>query len=676
MSEQQLSITYVPDQAAAEQEAYFILLEAVERESDALSLADAANMVNAAYDIDPCEEADSETAADEETAEDAVPEDADLISRDEFADWIADNLDMSVCAVNADGSYNAQVKVFRSHQNIPYVLRLTNGESISTVVTEEVVSERIEIDGSSATLTYAYAGNLQCAHAVKSIKGSTVNFASEISGTISVKYTTRYDLVTIIVNGEDGEAGECTAIGFMSGYATDSIELSAPEKDDDTTEEEAAWYCSNPEITTPGDNVTCYKIVRRHTKCACSPDTIVDTETIEKVVPCPRQYKCPGAETTCRKLIGTESETKGYVVCDGDYTDKCGDMESAVELCCGKSPMLRPPCCKVTLAYSGGKSIDTAKYISTYGPNTRFVAVAPKKGICGTLTKTYEHDSCCEDVEDLTPAETNPSTISSGQSVLIAFGGGLGPFDWTISGGATFAGGATTATTLESRIRVYAPETLCRDVTISISGQCGSSSERLATDTEPVSLILLEDGLRYAIVRVEAGVIPYILTTTGTYTSFSAEETVRELELNGGGDITIFIEKEQMCEGDFEVIVSDACADVQSVTVPVDEFNTGVICCRYYTSYTSLVDWSNNGGAPLVSDNPRWVDTSTATVWTDSVVSGASTLPEGDYWVMRADSSRYISFVSIEEMESGYYQLSYTHYDDCTLVSEFCEVCA
>ncbi len=675
MSEQQLSVTYVQDPTAAEQEVYFIHLEEVGQESDALSLADAANLVNAAYDIDPC--GDTDEASEQDTAADAVPEEnEDLVSKDEFVDWIEGNLNMSVCLVNADGSYSAQLKVFRSHQNIPYVLRLTNGEIISKVVTEETVSERIEIDGSSATLTYAYTGNLQCAHAVKSIKGSTINFEQEISGTISVTYTTRYDLVTVLVYGEDGDTGECTAIAFMSGYATDALDLSTPETDEDTTEEEAAWYCSDPEITTPGDNVTCYKIIRWHTKCACEPDRIVETETIEEIVPCEQEYKCPGAETTCRKLIGTESKTKGFVVCDGDYTDKCGDMQSAHELCCGNAPMLRPPCCKSTWKYSGGKTIDTAKYIATYGPNTRFVAVAPKKGYCGTLTKTYEHLNCCEDVEDLTPAETNPTEISPGQRVLIAFGGGLGPFDWTISGGATFAGGATTATTLESRIDVYASETLCSKVTISISGQCGSSSERLATGTDPVSITLVEDGLRYAIVLVEAGVIPYILTTTGTYTSFSGEETVRELVLNGGGEVTIFIEKEQICEGDFEVIVSDACADVQSVTVPIDELNTGVICCRYYTNYTSLKDWSDNGGAPLVSNNPRWVDIFTATAWADTVVSGATSLPEGDYWIMRVDSSRYISFVSIEEMENGNYHLAYTHYDDCTLVSEFCEVCA
>ncbi len=480
-----LTITYAPAADTDEQEEYFITLEQVKAEDDTLTLAEAADLIDAAYDIDPCEDEDEDSDEDED--EEITDEDVQ-----EFIDYIQGNLDLSVCELDEDGSYETEIKVYRSHLSLPYVLRLTAGEVISTVTETETVSESIDCDGQSyATLSRGYYGDLECDVPVKSILGSTVNFEEEQEGAVSLAYTSRYDLVTVKVGGSGGEPNDCTAFAFMSGLATDAVELEAPDVDEDITEEEEYWYCS-AEVDFDGsgpDEVTCYKLQHRVTRCRCSGEEL-SRETVEVDCDCPRkEMHCPGSVSVCRALIGSETVTVGYSPCPSDEgEDTCGDPEVALEMCCGEAPAVQPPCCTVTEVYQGKKP-DTetfARWRSIYGQNTRFVPVAPKDGICGELTTKYlAPDACCDGVSALSIVEDESdevvaATARAAGRVVVSGGvtgaGKLLPLQVHISGEGFYIYGGHKSAEVEGRYVWLATENACGTGHLYVTDGCSSAS--------------------------------------------------------------------------------------------------------------------------------------------------------------------------------------------------------
>ena len=478
MSAQSLSITYSPDPATIDQEEYYINLEQVEMEPDTITVAEAAAVIDAAFALDPCED-DSALTGGEEQSIDSEGNLEMPTTEDEFEQAVAEELDFNICALADDGSYEAQIKVYRSHQSEQYVLRLTNGEILSTVTETVEVDEQLQVDGTSITPTIPITGTVTSSATISSVKGSTINFTETINDRVQLSYMGQYDLVTIKVYGDPDqpeEPGECTAIGFFHGLAAE-IDMESPPVDEEMSVLEQEAYCSAASggtIDMDADSVSCYKIRHQVTKCRCS-GTEMDRNTIEVSVDCPEgDLYCPGGETSCRKLIGSETVTVGYTQCTGEEgQDACSDPEYVTDACCGY-PKVIPPCCTVTGVYSGGKGIagGADKYKALYGDNVRLVAVSPSDGICGKHITNYVADAnCCEDAEPLELA-ADVEDIYLGTCVDIWVKGDIGVLEWSVGGGYTLHYDQTG--TPGHNILCADSEAVCGDAAVQIKGECGS----------------------------------------------------------------------------------------------------------------------------------------------------------------------------------------------------------
>jgi len=484
MATQTLSVQ-LSSQAVGATSSYWLTLKQQEEEGDRVSLEEAADFIDSLYDTEPCEQ-------DQEGGEEA----REPVAEDDYLLFAKDLMALSATCEAQDGSWSCTVMVARSHQSEPYRLVLDNGTAGEARQVQERVSRTLAPDNeSSMTLDVPVLGNFTCqwegpvygatgsiAPPEVTVLGSTVNFGRVVTGALRCHFDTVYDLVDCEIDalpaapGAQGskEPAPCRALAFYHGLV-EELELEPPEPDE---EADADKYCPDEHLDPTPDNVTCYEIVRRVTRCRCSDDE-ASVDPVESVVDCPKGYDCPGGVETCRQLMGTRTITVGYGACSGEEYEEgdVGDPQFFLDTCC-ESPWANletdlPPCRTIRSEYKGGKGL-SAEVKALY-PGATFVAVGPRDGMCGTVTRTWNvvPRNCCDFIEPMAWDEENCADIAPG---MVMVTGGTGRYTWKLHGGVGFSFAADIVQVQKITgvpyVRVYRTGSDCGSVGIEVEDGC------------------------------------------------------------------------------------------------------------------------------------------------------------------------------------------------------------
>jgi hypothetical protein len=296
-----------------------------------------------------------------------------------------------------------------------------------------------------------------------------------------VSYDTVYDLVDIQINALAGstEPAPCRALAFYSGLVEElTLEPPQPEENEDANQR-----CPKDHLEPTPENVSCYEIVERVTRCRCSGHEI-SREQDEVEVECPEGITCPGAQSTCRHLMGTRTVVAGYGSCPdeegGDGT--VSDPDYYYQMCCQPPEIPLPWCSVMTQIYRGGRGVDPA-IIALY-PNGVFIAVQPPDGICGEVTQQWRVNplNCCLGVGSLRfPPDENPTVIDDYSVYHLLVDGGKLPITWRIfaeSTGAWFMLDGVRVqemTVEESYVGLFTGD-VCGSVTVSATDGCSTAN--------------------------------------------------------------------------------------------------------------------------------------------------------------------------------------------------------
>jgi hypothetical protein len=465
------SLTITVQNATGSADGYWLRLEQEGLPDDAATVSDAAALLNALYNIDPCtQDTTTAPAPVSTTGEPAVPV-------DEFAALVASTLDFVDCSINPDGDIDVTLRVIRSHQGEPYRLNLHGGSIKETVTFSTEITRSLEI-APTTVLDYPLLGALTTNIRPESVNGNTLTFGEYHTGrTLIATYPTRYDQVTVTINGIDGDPGECTALGFYHGLV-EELDLQTPEP----VEIDPNW-CQERNIRTRVDqvehSVTCYETVVSSTRCSCDREE-TSWDIYDRVVDCPEWItRCPDPYTVCESYVRTVQETE-YVAC-ADDTTRAHDPDFYEEVCCKRPSVSLPNCLHQRLTYKGGQPIQNGEqfYRDLYGPETRVHPVPPEDGNCGDWYIDQEYTACipCDGVAAIVwDTATSPTTVAPNSSNLLAVTGGRAPYTWTVSGYRFqfTANQATTIVTAQPWVYLSALTLSCGTATITVDDGCST----------------------------------------------------------------------------------------------------------------------------------------------------------------------------------------------------------
>lgn len=450
-----LSATYagphVPDNP------WWVRLEQIPVTTDVATVGETADLLDALYQMDPCTEVETTDETEELTTEDV-------------AAAASETLTLAACDIDADGSCEVQIKVIRSHQTEPYRLHVAGGSVVEAVVVNEEIRQNIAVSGATeTTLDYPVMGAFDASWQSDLVtpsgrspainrNGNVLYWQESATGTLRPAYLTIYDLVTIKVNGVDGELGEALIRVVFHALAEElTPDLPEPAKMDRTLCNKSA------RLTTTKDRVTCYKAITVEKLCSCSKDK-VDSYSYDQIVDCPDWVtECPGAVPDCMALLGSDT-VKEYVECAGDnqvsgtsLVWKVSSADYYRKVCCDEPPKALPQCYEKTTSYRGGKGIVHGRQFwrDLYGPLTQFRPVSPPGGICGKhiTRQVVRSGNCCDGVPALAwDASVSPEVMAPNSAVVIGVtGGGRYPYQWRVVGeGFQFQNGSKQMTTTDN----------------------------------------------------------------------------------------------------------------------------------------------------------------------------------------------------------------------------------
>jgi hypothetical protein len=433
---------------------YWLHIEQVLPEDDTASLGEVADLIDEIWGTSRCGEEESESASvqQQEQTNTASP-----ISEEEYAEIVRTQFRPGLCGMNFNGDWPTQIKVAVSHPGEPYTLRLSNGRIVKTVAVDEAVSKIIVVDNAASVdlefpalsggsftwrgSVYGQSGNMTGPPIT--LSGRTLSWGQICTGSIIADYSTRYDLVDVVVNGDDtGEPGECLATCFFRGLV-DEIDMEQPDISD---ENEGLEIYRQPFCgagtgaigNDDNDQVTCYEDITYIYRCQCSKKE-ADRHTEYMVeVQCPPDIRCQGGADKCHAFMGSREVFAGYVDC-GETTGDISDPEYRTRICCDDVVSL--PRCIITYSKNpGGVPFDSEKeriYRAKYGEKLRIVAVSPADGDCGTIKTVIKirPKNCCDVVEPMSwDADISAEVVAPGSRVLVGVIGGAPPYHWSVRG--------------------------------------------------------------------------------------------------------------------------------------------------------------------------------------------------------------------------------------------------
>ncbi len=552
-------------------------LEQEKQVPDQVTREQIADLVDAIFEISPCT-----NAADTQGGRDLdpVPSVSGITNQANAVQALASQaFELPICSAGGmqfgvgleTGSYDANVRVYRSHVCEDYTLRLAVGNITGTTRVQEDIHITVQVDGTSTTLdlpisvscdpndTYIY--KFESSAPVKSRSGSTIEFEGYVS-VLHLFYTTEYDRVGVNIPG-NGEMVPSHAFCTCMGLNND-IRIEPPDRDDDgnpacltsgggTIGSGGTGDGGTPSGELPeydGNGPKCYQTTTHEQRCVCtgSEHDSYDTE---------REVNCPSDETDGAHGVGDHLTSVSYVDCG--IVDEYGTPEFYEKKCCHPgSPPVR--CKEQHSVWSGGSGNSDALDAYRDEPNVSFIPVGPKGGICGEMVVTQKvTGSCCEDAEPLVVTSMGSDKIRPGGSVAISIEGDVGPIKWQANGGYEMAFDETG--TPGANI-VYANEDgMCTDARVIIKGQCDSINLIIPRDEDYILPLEIETqepiestADAYVLVTATGGVLPYKWSSS-------------KLELiSEGGNGAVFLCPSDFC-GMANVSVTDECDDTDSVRV-------------------------------------------------------------------------------------------------------------
>ena len=429
---------------------YWLHIEQVLPAGDSASKGEVAELVDAIWGTNPCLQPEDPAAATDQESEATAP-----VDEAQFAAIVKDLFPPRICGANVTGDYPTQIKVAIAHPGEDYTLRLTNGRITRTVTVEEQISRTIVVQNAAsfdldfpivAGGTFAWRGSVwgnggNGAGPKIVSSGRALAWGQPVTGTMTVSYRTRYDLVDVIVFGDlEGEPGECRAICFYHGLV-DAIDLEAPAiEDDDNLDTYRQQYCPSTrwDFVWPENYVTCYEDVSYVIKCQCSGYELGQFTEYRVEVPCPPGIRCQGVWEVCDHFIGHRTVLWGYVDC-GETSGNLDDPEYRNTVCCDNYQPL-PKCLETYRKNPGGVSLPPEveqELRDTYGDRLRLVPVSPDDGDCGITTTTIEVDpkNCCDVATPIVWDDAvSVEVMAPNTNGIIGVTGGLRPLHWSVRG--------------------------------------------------------------------------------------------------------------------------------------------------------------------------------------------------------------------------------------------------
>ncbi len=474
----------------------YIRLELVEEDLEA-TLGETAELIDAIFNISSCTPPEEDQPAEEEE----IPEEIEPIEKEDFNELVQDNFGLNICLSTEGNDFAVQVRVIRSHLDEQYTLRLTNGQADLTTVKTEQIQQNIIVENSSGiTLDYpvvsgavfGWNGSVFNSQGNKpgpeiTLEGNTLNWGEDITGTLSVSYSTQYDLVDITVFGsEDKEEVDCLAVCFFQGLV-DELYLTKPPEDSESDEVIKSQYCGEVGVVTipNSSQPECFVLQRAHYRCVCSNNVRNTVETLE-TVSCPEGARCNAGDDTCTIFMGSTELEAGFVSCNEEADEVVDEADFYEDVCCEPPKVALPQCATVFRRNPGGVPISAADRIVQYdrfgAENVRFVAVSPEDGDCGTtaiVQRVFVGD-CCDGVPDLIIDENlTPDILPIGGRITIHIDGGEGPYTYKTSNRETkfLLNNKREITTTEQEVVLDATGLFCGATSVSVSGICGDDTK-------------------------------------------------------------------------------------------------------------------------------------------------------------------------------------------------------
>ena len=283
MSYKNLILRYkLPLSELPPEDEYWLTIEQVVEDEKA-TIGFVADTIDALFDTTLCVESQDEepTASEEPVTPDSFE------NMDEVLDKIAEKteVDMSACEMLRSGTYQTDLKIIRSHPDVPYILRLSVGKIIKTILSSEQVNVNQNVKNeSSIILPFPVQTGLRVSWlgqvigkngvitppAIQAL-GNTLFWGVEVTGSLRAEFGTLYDLVTVEIPGipnyvgsELGEPQSANVLAFYH-YHVYRAEINPPEVDEGLLEEVCGYSTStgvppdeDPEPEPPPDPVIQY----------------------------------------------------------------------------------------------------------------------------------------------------------------------------------------------------------------------------------------------------------------------------------------------------------------------------------------------------------------------------------------------------------------------------------
>lgn len=461
---------------------YWIRLVQDEVASDVATVAETARVLDAMYGIDAC---DDTTTEDSDT-------DTDEVTQDDIDDAIDDtDYSLVICDQAADGSCETSIKVYRSHLDEDYTIDVAGGEMVSSVITKEEFSTSIAVSNAeSYTLDVPVVGGLDVSWAGSGpalmINGNTIYWQGAHAGIINVSCLTKYDLVTLLVYGIDGEQGEAT-VRVVYHALVEDMQPTLPEASEDDLD--LCIHGIKGSVSNDDDTVTCYRDVTIERRCSCSK-TVIDTHQEQRIVPCPEGLtRCPEPLDECMHNMGSEFVAE-YVDCPDDNANPAAPgtvyalatKEFYEDLCCRTPPDSLPQCVEKITTYRGGAEIENGKayWRAKYGDNVQFVPVSPAGGICGKhIVRQKLISGCCIDI----PAPVwdysySAQVLADNSSGLVFWSESQGPYVVRVVGTGFYMEGGLAKKTITVNnpfARIYTNSDPCGSGIVTVTDACGNT---------------------------------------------------------------------------------------------------------------------------------------------------------------------------------------------------------
>jgi len=458
MSYKNLILRYqLPLSELTPEDEYWLTIEQVV-EDERATVGFVADTIDALFDTTLCVESQDEepVVPDEPVTSDSFED------MDEVLDKIAEKteVDMSACEMLRSGTYQTDLKIIRSHPDVPYTLRLSVGKIIKTVLSSEQVSVNQNVKNESFTvlpfpvqtgLRVSWLGQVIGKNGVITpppiqALGNTLFWGVEVTGSLRAEFGTLYDIVTVEIPGvpnyvgsELGESQSANILAFYH-YHVYRADINPPEVDEGLLEEVCGY------LTSTG----------------VPPDEDPEPEPPPEPV---QQYGCidyfplpPFGSPVTEPWFFSEK-----CCVDGQH-DGCRVRSFRLE---GGKKLSDEIINRMTLEWPGPIEFIGLGPITPEGCGTRYEETVIRQ------------QNCCEDTTTIVwDSENSVEVLAPGTNGWVFVVGGTAPYHWSVQGiDFTFDGHSLrNADTSVPFIKIYAGPLACGSAPIEVTDGCSIAS--------------------------------------------------------------------------------------------------------------------------------------------------------------------------------------------------------